>query len=178
MIIYCSQDIGWDYNIISESFETSVSWDKCLKLCNNVKATTLRECKRRERDGVVYPLVAYRVTQTYDEGCCVYFYLSFRFTCSRERAILMFAELEEVARDEIIACGGTISHHHGVGKVRRKWFVESVSDAGADVLQAVKQQLDPTNVFAAGNLLSEKRISSVEDERTEKTMGMQKLKSN
>ncbi|KAI5722774.1 hypothetical protein M8J76_013312 [Diaphorina citri] len=61
--------------------------------------------------------------------------------------------LEYCARDEIIACGGSLSHHHGVGKIRSHWYPEHVSQVGLELYRSTKQALDPNNVFASGNLL-------------------------
>ncbi|NXC71051.1 ADAS protein, partial [Anhinga anhinga] len=59
-------DLGLDYYVIGESFETSVPWDRIV-----------RECKER---GVQFaPLSTCRVTQTYDAGACVYFYFAFNY---------------------------------------------------------------------------------------------------
>lgn len=64
-----------------------------------------------------------------------------------------FEHIESAARDEIIRNGGSISHHHGVGKIRSKWYSQSVSGVGVGLYKAAKNELDPKNIFAAGNLL-------------------------
>ena len=46
------QDIGFDFCVVSESFETSVPWDRVLDLCRNVKDRIHRECMER---GVHFP---------------------------------------------------------------------------------------------------------------------------
>jgi alkyldihydroxyacetonephosphate synthase len=61
--------------------------------------------------------------------------------------------VEEKARDEVIANGGCISHHHGVGKTRKQWLEQTVSTPGVALLRAVKAAVDPTNVFGNGNIL-------------------------
>lgn len=58
-----------------------------------------------------------------------------------------------MARDEILASGGSLSHHHGVGKLRAKWFCGQVSPLGVQLYSATKKQLDPKNIFACGNLV-------------------------
>lgn len=68
----------------------------------------------------------------------------------------VYESIEEKARDEIVASGGSISHHHGVGKLRRKWYPMSVSDVGVGLFVAAKRELDPNNVFATGNILKAK----------------------
>jgi len=49
-------------------------------------------------------------------------------------------------------CGGSISHHHGVGKLRKKFLENSIGGTGVDILKGLKKSVDPTNVFGNGNL--------------------------
>jgi alkyldihydroxyacetonephosphate synthase len=51
-----------------------------------------------------------------------------------------------------LAHGGTIAHHHGIGRVRREWMSEEVG-AGVDVLRALKRALDPNGILNPGVLL-------------------------
>ena len=140
-------------NIVGESFETSVSWDKCITLYNNVLDRMKREIIKRD---IKYYAMSGRVTQSYDTGCSVYFYLMFRHMDDPDLSLKMYMEIEEAARDEILASGGSLSHHHGVGKLRSKWYPAVVSDVGVGLYRALKNELDPKNIFAAGNLLPEK----------------------
>lgn len=100
-------------------------------------------------------MISYRVTQTYDAGAAVYFYFGFNSSEMRNAAET-FEHIESAARDEILLNGGSISHHHGVGKLRSKWYPQSVSDVGVGLYKAAKNELDPKNIFAAGNLLAPK----------------------
>ncbi|KAK0168137.1 hypothetical protein PV327_001968 [Microctonus hyperodae] len=147
-VIAYIRDLGLEFGVLSESFETSVPWSRALALCKNVKSRVSRDCKER---GITYWLISCRVTQTYDAGCCIYFYLAFNYFGLHE-PIETYEEIEENARAEILACGGSISHHHGVGKMRARFYPEAVGEAGVSLYRATKQHLDPHNVFAAGNL--------------------------
>lgn len=143
------------YSIVAESFETSVPWDRCLDLCRNVAQRIEQECKRC---GVnKKPFISYRITQTYDAGACVYFYFAFYFgdmPLESADPVHMFEKIEAAARDEILASGGSLSHHHGVGKIRKQWLRESVSDTGLALMRAIKREADPVNIFANGNLMT------------------------
>lgn len=86
---------------MAESFETSVPWDKCEKLCYNVKAVVADECKKH---GIDYFLISCRVTQTYDAGACVYFYFGFRYNTQSD-PVHTYEEIENKARDEILSSG-------------------------------------------------------------------------
>ncbi len=146
--------MGLDYGIVAESFETSVPWDRCLDLCRNVKDRLRQEVKKYI---VSKPaLITCRVTQTYDAGACVYFYFAFNYQdgITGGDPVHVYEAIESAARDEIIACGGSISHHHGVGKLRKRWLEKTVSTVGLGMLRAVKQYVDPNNIFANGNLMS------------------------
>lgn len=138
-----------EYGIVAESFETSVPWDKCYSLCENVKDCVRRECKKH---GVEHFMISCRVTQTYDAGACVYFYFGFRCLASDD-PVHLYEEIENRARDEILASGGSISHHHGVGKIRSQWYEKSVSHLGVQLFKTAKTELDPKNIFATGNLV-------------------------
>jgi alkyldihydroxyacetonephosphate synthase len=63
-----------------------------------------------------------------------------------------FHEVEIAARDEVLANGGSISHHHGVGKIRKRWVTETLSPVGVDMLRGVKHKIDPDNIFGNGNI--------------------------
>nr|XP_021334302.1 alkyldihydroxyacetonephosphate synthase, peroxisomal isoform X1 [Danio rerio] len=109
-VIAYLRDLGMDYYVIGESFETSVPWDRVLDLCRNVKERIIRECKER---GVQFPpLSTCRVTQTYDAGACVYFYFAFNYRGLSD-PVHVYEQVEHAAREEILANGGSLSHHHG-----------------------------------------------------------------
>lgn len=145
------QDLGLDYGIVAESFETSVTWDRCEMLCANVKSCVTAECAKRN---IADFMISSRVTQTYDAGACVYFYFGFKYLTTDD-PLEQYEEIESKARDEILASGGTISHHHGVGKIRSQWYRQSISDVGVRLYKSTKYELDPNNIFATGNLLTE-----------------------
>ncbi|XP_023221447.1 alkyldihydroxyacetonephosphate synthase, peroxisomal-like [Centruroides sculpturatus] len=149
-VIAYIRDLGMDYGVVAESFETSVPWDRVLDLCRNVKDRVKREVEHHKIN--FRPLVTCRVTQTYDAGACIYFYFAFNYRGISD-PVHVYEEIEAAARDEILASGGSISHHHGVGKLRKRWMKQSVSDIGMGMMKAVKNYVDPQNIFANGNLL-------------------------
>lgn len=151
-VIAYIRDLAEDYNIVAESFETSVPWDRTVHLIHNVKHCVELECKKRD---IKHFYICSRVTQTYDAGCVIYFYFAFNYT-NHHDPVVVYEEIENAARDEILANGGSISHHHGVGKLRKKWYPATVSSVGVGLYLATKRELDPNNVFATGNLVEAK----------------------
>jgi len=149
MIAYL-RDFGLEYSFIGESFETSVPYENVLTLCEKTKDVIRRGCLAR---GVkTPPMISCRVTQLYDNGVCVYFYFGFSHTGLKD-PVGTFSEIEHEARDEIIRHGGSLSHHHGVGKLRKHWVEPSISSLGVDTFRAIKNQLDPKNTFGAQNVV-------------------------
>ncbi|KAF5269573.1 hypothetical protein FQR65_LT05911 [Abscondita terminalis] len=151
-VIAYIRDLGLEHEILAESFETSVPWDRAISLCRNVKYVVGEECKKHNIRNF---LICSRVTQTYDAGCVIYFYFGYNYR-NTNNPVEVYEAIEEKARDEIIASGGSLSHHHGIGKIRMKWYPATVSDVGVKLFKAAKQELDPNNVFACGNIVKSK----------------------
>jgi len=137
---------------LAESFETTVPWSKAAELCTSVKRAILEECARRKLPGI--PFVSYRVTQVYDSGCVVYFYFAFNYK-GVENPSAVYHDIERIARDEVLRCGGSLSHHHGVGKLRQPFLPKIMSSAALHWIAATKQAVDPRNVFGVGNYYRE-----------------------
>ena len=142
------RDFLMNYYIIAESFETSVSWSDALDLCTNVKRALHEEYRRRGLPGK--PFVTARVTQVYRTGVCIYFYFGFYYK-GIPNPQEVYLELENIARDEILKSGGSLSHHHGVGKLRRAFLPRIMSPTTLRWKRDLKKTLDPHNVFGAGN---------------------------
>jgi alkyldihydroxyacetonephosphate synthase len=142
------RDFMLEHWILGESFETSVSWSEALALCANVKQRLWQEHAKRGLPG--RPFVSARVTQLYDSGVCLYFYFAFHYK-GVERPSEVFAELERAARDEILRSGGSLSHHHGVGKLRREFLPRVFAPAALAWRRRLAESIDPERVLGAGN---------------------------
>jgi alkyldihydroxyacetonephosphate synthase len=142
------RDFLMSYYIIAESFETSVPWTKALALCKNVRQRLTEEYSRRGLPGK--PFLSARVTQVYRTGVCIYFYFGFYYK-GIPNPQSVYLELENIARDEILNSGGSLSHHHGVGKLRRAFLPRIMSETAMQWKRDIKKTLDPKNVFGAGN---------------------------
>jgi alkyldihydroxyacetonephosphate synthase len=142
------RDFVMQHHILAESLETSVPWSQVLHLCDSVKKRINAEYLRRSLPG--RPFFCCRVTQVYQTGVCVYFYLAFSHK-GVDNPVEVFGELERAARDEILRCGGSLSHHHGVGKLRRGFLPRVMSQAAMEIRAELKQAIDPDNVFGIAN---------------------------
>jgi alkyldihydroxyacetonephosphate synthase len=134
--------------ILAESFETSVSWSDVISLCNNVKRRVQQEHHARALPGD--PFISARITQVYPTGVCVYFYFAIYYK-GVDNPSEVYAELERAARDEILRSGGSLSHHHGIGKLREQFLPRIASPGTLAWRDALKQAVDPSDVFGIGN---------------------------
>ena len=134
--------------IVAESFETSVAWSGVTQLIDRVKRRLMREHRSRGLPG--RPAVLARVTQMYGGGACIYFYMAL-YLKGVAQPSRVFAEVEAAAREEILRAGGSLSHHHGIGKLRQRWLPEVMSETALRWGDRVKHALDPQNVFGCDN---------------------------
>lgn len=142
------RDFVMKHWILAESFETSVSWSQAIPLCENVKRRVREEHSRRGLPGK--PFITCRITQVYPTGVCIYFYFAIYYK-GVENPSETYAELERAARDEILRSGGSLSHHHGIGKLREE-FLPRIASSGTLVWRdALKRAVDPCDVFGIGN---------------------------
>jgi alkyldihydroxyacetonephosphate synthase len=135
-------------NVLGETLETSAPWSRIAPLCEAVERVLHEQCKAYGVRG--RPYLGTRVTQIYGSGVCLYFTVGI----SADGLGVpedVFASIERKLRRTILDQGGSLSHHHGVGKVRRSFVGEVQSPSAARALRAVKAAIDPGNVFGAAN---------------------------
>uniref|UniRef100_A0A1I8B5T8 Alkylglycerone-phosphate synthase n=1 Tax=Meloidogyne hapla TaxID=6305 RepID=A0A1I8B5T8_MELHA len=154
-----------------ESFETSVPWSQLITLCKNVKTLLVHEARKY---GIKQHILATcRVTQVYDSGVCVYFYYAFNYRgMDVQKAVEIYEHIESAARGEIIACGGSLSHHHGIGKIRKRWLPTTIGILGVSVMRSLRKELDPEHLFDSGNLFetshSLQKLKEIEEKEKSK----------
>ena len=142
------RDFALNYNILGESFETFVPWSKLTQVIQATKQRIYSEHKCRALPGV--PFVCSRITQLYDDGACVYFYFCMQISGIADPSTV-FSDIERAARQEILNNGGSLSHHHGLGKLRSPFVDQIYTQGYLDTLVAMKKAIDPGNIFGARN---------------------------
>jgi alkyldihydroxyacetonephosphate synthase len=136
------------FHIIGETFETTVPWSQVQQVCQAVSAQLNREHQHYNFPG--QPYLSYRVTQLYQTSVCIYFTLGI-YTHGVIDADRQVSAIEHALRQTIIDNGGSISHHHGVGKIRSKYMNATISPASIELLRQVKHSIDPNNIFGISN---------------------------
>ncbi len=162
------RDFLADYHIIGETFETSAPWSRIFDVCRAVEETAARRHREFSLPGKFY--VSARVTQVYHTGVCIYFMYGF---CAKgvENAEDVFADIEHSLRQSILENGGSISHHHGVGKLRKDFMKDTLSPSSIELLKKIKQASDPNNVFGIRNNVFAEQGVSRKDAKTQRTQG-------
>lgn len=142
------RDFFNQFHILGETFETSVPWTNILDVTEAVRKTLFEECEKHGVPGK--PYLAYRVTQTYHTGVCIYFTMGFSGQ-KLDKADEIYHKIEHKLRQVILDNGGSLSHHHGIGKIRQDFLPQVQTENSLEVMRKVKLAMDPNNIFAAGN---------------------------
>ena len=103
--------------------------------------------------------IGYRISQLYHNGACCYFYFGFKPEQISDESFEIFDKARLKIFEAAHSTGGALSHHHGIGKKMKEHFVKAASDVELKILRAIKRDVDPKNIFAAGNLLDVEEIS-------------------
>lgn len=136
------------FNLFGETFETTVPWNQIEAVRESVRAELEAQHKKHNLPGK--PYICSRVTQVYATGVCMYFTLLLP-TKGVDQAPEVFNHIYTALREKVMEHGGSISHHHGVGKIRRKFMKKVVSPSSILLLRKLKEASDPTNTFGIRN---------------------------
>jgi len=133
--------------VITETFETATTWDRFPALYAAVVDAT--RCAIADVCG--RGLVTCRVPYAYADGAAAYFTVVARARPDQE--IEQWLAIKTAASDALQAAGGTITHHHAVGRTHRPWYDRERPPLFADALRSVKAELDPRGIMNPGVLL-------------------------
>jgi alkyldihydroxyacetonephosphate synthase len=132
---------------ISETFETACTWRDLPELHARVTDAVTAALAEICGDG----LLTCRLTHAYPDGAAPYFTV---IAPAREGAeVAQWRELKAAASEALAAAGGTITHHHAVGRDHRPWYDRQRPEPFARALAAAKTALDPAGVLNPGVLL-------------------------
>jgi alkyldihydroxyacetonephosphate synthase len=127
--------------VMVETLETATTWANLLTLHRAVRAALERHA----------PLVGCHVSHLYPTGASLYFTFLARQHAGEE--IEQWRAAKRAAGDAIVATGGTITHHHAVGRDHAAWLEREIGAGGVALLRAAKAQLDPAGIMNPGKLL-------------------------
>ena len=134
--------------IISETFETAITWERFPRL--HAQVTAAAEGAIREVCGGEGRIFC-RFTHVYPDGPAPYFTVI--ALARRGEEVEQWAEIKRAVSDALIAEGATITHHHAVGRDHRPWYDMQRPAPFAAALSGAKAVLDPQGIMNPGVLI-------------------------
>ncbi len=145
--------VGFDLNtmtglgLVTDTFETATTWDRWPDFDAEVRAK-LRPALEEVCGG---GLLSCRFTHVYTDGPAPYYTFAGMGRQGGEEQ--QWAELKQAASDAVVAAGGTITHHHAVGRMHRPFYDRQRPELFAVALRAAKRALDPNGLLNPGILI-------------------------
>src|SRR5215208_4304500 len=135
-----------DRRVMVETLETATTWANLEALHEAVGSALHGALGERGTP----PLVMCHVSHLYPSGASLYFTFLAR---QEEDALAQWRAAKTAASEAIMAGGGTITHHHAVGRDHRPWIRAEVGELGVELIRAAKERLDPAGIMNPGKLL-------------------------
>ena len=135
------------HGVMVETLETATTWDRLLPLHDAVGGALDGALRARGTP----PVVMCHVSHVYRAGASLYFTFVARQQAGEELAQWHAAKV--AASDAILAGGGTITHHHAVGRDHAPWLPGEIGELGIELLRAAKATLDPDGIMNPGKLV-------------------------
>jgi len=141
------RDFLLDEGVAIDTMETAFSWRDLTaghaSVVSALRAATLAHAGAGLAMG--------HVSHSYPDGACVYFIVLYPLT--QKDRLAQWQAIKRAATDAIVAAGGTVSHHHGVGTDHAPWLVQEKGELGMASLRALKATLDPQGMMNPGKLV-------------------------
>ncbi|MFA6450151.1 MAG: FAD-binding oxidoreductase [bacterium] len=129
-----------DYGMVTDTLETSVTWDNLHRLHSEVRQFI------KNRPGSICMTHA---SHFYQNGTNLYFIFVLK-----PKSLEEYFEFHRGIIDRIVKNGGSVSHHHGVGKMLSPWMETHLGKEQMEVLRALKNHFDPNNIMNPGGQLA------------------------
>jgi alkyldihydroxyacetonephosphate synthase len=133
--------------LVVDTFETACTWSTFPALHREIVGSVTDEIAALGGRGVV----SCRFTHVYADGPAPYY--TFLVSAPGDR-LESWSRLKRAASDALARAGGTITHHHAVGRTHRPWYELERPAPFGDVLSSVKRTLDPAGILNPGVLVA------------------------
>ena len=141
------QDALMCLGVIADTFETACTWRAFPELHREVVGSVSEAVRRECGTGTV----TCRFTHVYPDGPAPYFTFLGRARAGAE--LEQWTAIKQAAGDALARAGGTITHHHAVGRTHRPWYDRERPAPFAEALRAAKRTLDPAGILNPGVLI-------------------------
>jgi alkyldihydroxyacetonephosphate synthase len=133
--------------VFSETFETAITWDRFADFHAEVSERATAAVREASGGGSV----TCRFTHVYPDGPAPYY--TMLAPARRGHELEQWDEIKSAASDAVLAAGGTITHHHAVGRDHRPWYDLQRPEPFAAALRGAKAALDPRGILNPGVLI-------------------------
>src|SRR4249919_2718782 len=140
--------------VLSDTFESAITWDRFEDFhaaAIEAARSKVAEVCDAPAEGPGAPRVSCRLTHVYPDGPAPYF--TILAPAVRGGEVGQWDEIKAAASEAVIESGGTITHHHAVGRDHRPWYDRQRPAPFAAALRAAKAELDPAGTLNPGVLL-------------------------
>jgi alkyldihydroxyacetonephosphate synthase len=144
------------HGVMVDTLETATTWSNLMSVYEAMGGA-MKETITATGGGPGYVMT--HISHAYEQGASLYSTFLGR-QVSEPDSLARQAQWQAVKRattDAIVASGGTLTHHHGIGRDHGPWLEEEVGPVGMKVLRTLKQELDPTGIMNPGILLPSRR---------------------
>lgn len=141
------RDYVMDFACTADVAETSATWSNVLPLYYH----SIRAIKEQFQKDEISGYIGCHISHTYKTGACLYF--TFALQQEEGKELEQYYRYKSLLTEAFLQSGGTLSHHHAIGKEHLPWMPQEVSAAGLRALTAIKKELDPKSLLNPGKLL-------------------------
>jgi alkyldihydroxyacetonephosphate synthase len=144
------RDALLDHGVMAETLETAHEWSRLMDLYHGVRGAIANALQARGTPG----LVMCHVSHLYPSGASLYF----TFLARQERGseLDQWRAVKVAASDAIAGAGGTITHHHAIGRDHAPWMQAEIGELGLATIESVKKRVDPEGIMNPGKLFPSK----------------------
>ena len=140
--------------VLSDTFETAITWDRFAgfheQVTDTARAAIAAACGAPP-DGPGSPRLSCRFTHVYPDGPAPYY--TVLAPARRGEEVAQWDEIKAAVSGAVIDAGGTITHHHAVGRDHRPWYDRQRPEPFAEALRAAKTAVDPAGILNPGVLI-------------------------
>jgi alkyldihydroxyacetonephosphate synthase len=138
--------------IIADTFETAITWDKFDALYHGVKEKVGTAIEKATNAPAI---LSCRFTHVYPDGPAPYFTFYALGTSESDlaSALARWREIKCAANEAVVDLGGTVTHHHAVGRDHRSGYEQQSPALFRQALAAAKHSLDPGGILNPGVLI-------------------------
>ncbi len=136
----------WEHGYALDTLESAVPWSGLAALRSALLGSLDRAFQERS-----VPLLRFsHLSHAYPDGASVYVTLLYPRQKESNETLAIWKDAKRAASEAIVACGGTISHQHGVGQDHRAYLDAEKGSLGVQALQALSRNFDPRGIMNPG----------------------------